>query len=154
MGLFKRIGNEIIYLRAALRSLSRLGDIYKHPNETFPDLIEGFARNKPNNIAIYFEDRKITYRELDEAANRYARWAIAQGLGKGHVVAVMMENRPEYIIAWLGVLKAGAAAASSTQISSRARWLTVSTYRVRATLLWARNARKGLRAPPTSLSVR
>ena len=111
MGLFKRIGNEIIYLRAALRSLSRLGDIYKHPNETFPDMIEGFARTKPNNIAIYFEDRKITYRELDEAANRYARWAIAQGLGKGHVVAVMMENRPEYIIAWLGVLKAGAAAA-------------------------------------------
>ena len=111
MGLFKRIGNEIIYLRAALRSLSRLGDIYKHPNETFPDMIEGFARTKPNNIAIYFEDRKITYRELDEAANRYARWAMAQGLGKGHVVAVMMENRPEYIIAWLGVLKAGAAAA-------------------------------------------
>ena len=111
MGLFKRIGNEIIYLRAALRSLSRLGDIYKHPNETFPDMIEGFARTKPNNVAIYFEDRKITYRELDEAANRYARWAMAQGLGKGHVVAVMMENRPEYIIAWLGVLKAGAAAA-------------------------------------------
>ena len=111
MGLFKRIGNEIIYLRAALRSLSRLGDIYKHPNETFPDLIEGFARSKPHNVAIYFEDRKITYRELDEAANRYARWAIAQGLGKGHVVALMMENRPEYIVAWLGVLKAGAAAA-------------------------------------------
>lgn len=111
MGLFKRIGNEIIYLRAALRTLSRVGDIYKRPNETFPDVIEGFARSKPNNIAIYFEDRKMTYRELDEAANRYARWAIAQGLGKGHVVALMMENRPEYLVAWLGVLKAGAAAA-------------------------------------------
>ena len=111
MGLFKRIGNEIIYLRAAMRTLGRLGDIHKHPDHTFPDVIEGFAKTKPNNIAIYFEDRKITYREFNEAANRYARWAKAQGIGRGDVVALMMENRPEYLIAWLGVLKAGGAAA-------------------------------------------
>ncbi|MGB3811229.1 MAG: long-chain-acyl-CoA synthetase [Parvibaculum sp.] len=111
MGLFKRIGNEIIYLRAAMRTLGRLGDIYKHPDQTFPDLIEGLARNKPNNIAIYYEDRKITYRELDAEANRYARWVQSQGMGRGDTVALMMENRPEYIISWLGVLKAGASAA-------------------------------------------
>lgn len=111
MGLFKRVGNEVLYLRAALRSLKKLTAIYDNPKLTYPDLIEGFAKTKPNNIAIYFEDRKMTYRELDEAANRYARWALAQGLGKGHTVALMMENRPEYLVAWLGVLKAGAAAA-------------------------------------------
>ncbi|HEY4344392.1 MAG TPA: long-chain-acyl-CoA synthetase [Parvibaculum sp.] len=111
MGLFKRIGNEITYLRAAMRTLGRLGDIHKHPDRTFPDVIEGFAASKPDNIAIYFEDRKISYREFNEAANRYARWAKAQGIGRGDVVALMMENRPEYLIAWLGVLKAGGAAA-------------------------------------------
>ena len=111
MGLFKRIGNEVIYLRAALRSLKKLTSIYDNPKLTYPDVIEGFAKTKPDNIAIYFEDRKITYREFDEAANRYARWVMAQGMGKGHTVALMMENRPEYLIAWLGVLKAGAAAA-------------------------------------------
>lgn len=111
MGLFKRIGNEIVYLRAALRTLKRLGNIYKNPKETFPDVIEHLARTKPNNIAIYFEDRKLTYREYNEEANRYARWAIAQGLGRGDVVALMMENCPQYLIAWLGILKAGAAAA-------------------------------------------
>ncbi len=111
MGLFKRVKNEIIYLRAALRTLKKLGNIYKHTKETYPDVIEHLARTKPNNVAIYFEDRVITYREFDEAANRYARWALAQGLGRGDVVALMMENRPEYLIAWLGVLKAGAAAA-------------------------------------------
>ncbi len=111
MGLFKRIGNEITYFRAALRTLGRLGDIHKHPDRTFPDVIEGLAATKPNNIAILFEDRKITYREFNEAANRYARWAKAQGIGRGEVVALMMENRPEYLIAWLGVLKAGGAAA-------------------------------------------
>ena len=111
MGLFRRIRNEIIYLRAALRTLKRLRNIYKNPKETFPDVIEHLARTKPDNIAIYFEDRKLTYREYNEEANRYARWAIAQGLGRGHVVALMMENCPQYLIAWLGILKAGAAAA-------------------------------------------
>lgn len=111
MGLFKRIKNEIIYLRAALRTLKTVGSVYERPKETYPDLIEHLARTKPNNIAIYFEDRAITYREFDEAANRYARWVLAQGLGRGDVVALMMDNRPEYLIAWLGVLKAGAAAA-------------------------------------------
>lgn len=111
MGLFRRIGNEIIYLRAAMRTLGRLGDIHKHPDRTFPDIIEGFAQTKPGNIAIYFEERKISYRDFNEAANRYARWAQAQGIGRGDVVALMMENRPEYLIAWLGVLKAGGSAA-------------------------------------------
>ncbi|HEX7776218.1 MAG TPA: long-chain-acyl-CoA synthetase [Parvibaculum sp.] len=111
MGIFKRIRNEIIYLRAALRSLKRLGDIYKTPNRTFVDTVEALAAAKPANIAIYFEDRKLTYRDYNEAANRYAHWARAQGIGRGDVVALMMENRPEYVIAWLGILKAGAAAA-------------------------------------------
>lgn len=111
MGLFKRIKNEIIYLRAALRTLKRLGKIYKNPKETYPDVIERLAREKPNNIAIYFEDRKLTYREFNEEANRYARWAMAQGIGRGDVVALMMENCPQYLIAWLGILKVGGAAA-------------------------------------------
>ncbi|HUD50697.1 long-chain-acyl-CoA synthetase [Parvibaculum sp.] len=111
MGLFRRIRNEIVYVRAALRTLKRLGDIYKTPSKTFADTIEELARSKPNNIAIYFEDRKITYRELDQAASRYARWVLAQGAGKGDVIALMMENRAEYVIAWIGILKAGAAAA-------------------------------------------
>ncbi|HMM15095.1 MAG TPA: long-chain-acyl-CoA synthetase [Parvibaculum sp.] len=111
MGFFRRIRNEIIYLRAALRTLGRLSAIYKTPNRTFADTIEDLAKSKPRNVAIYFENRKITYRELDEAANRYARWAQAQGIGKGDVVALMMENRPEYLIAWIGIIKIGASAA-------------------------------------------
>jgi fatty-acyl-CoA synthase len=111
MGIFRRIRNEVVYARAAIRTLSRLGAIYKTPERTYADAIEDLAVTKADNIAIYFEDRKITYREYDAAANRYARWALAQGLGKGDVVALMMENRAEYLIAWLGILKAGASAA-------------------------------------------
>ncbi len=111
MGLVKRIGNEITFARAAIRTLKKLTAIKENPTATFSDKIEELARDKPNNIAIYFEDRKITYREFNAQANRYARWAISQGIGRGDVVALMMENRPEYLVAWLGIVKAGATAA-------------------------------------------
>lgn len=111
MGLVKRIGNEITFAKAAIRTLKKLTAIKENPGATFSDKIEELARAKPNNIAIYFEDRKITYREFNAQANRYARWAISQGIGRGDVVALMMENRPEYLVAWLGIVKAGATAA-------------------------------------------
>lgn len=111
MGFFRRVRNEIIYVRTALRTLKRLTAIYKTPNRTFADVIEDLARTKPKNVAILCEDRKFTFREFDEAANRYARWAMAQGIGKGDVVALLMENRAEYVIAWLGIIKTGACAA-------------------------------------------
>ncbi|MEX0840204.1 MAG: long-chain-acyl-CoA synthetase [Parvibaculum sp.] len=111
MGLIKRIGNEITFLRAALRTLKKATAVRENAAHTLADTIEELARTKPNNIAIYFEDRKITYREYNEAANRYARWAKDQGLGRGDVIALMMENRPEYLVAWLGIIKAGATAA-------------------------------------------
>ncbi len=57
------------------------------------------------------EDRIVTYAELDAGANRFARWAHAQGLRKGDVVSLLMENRPEYLMAWIGLIKNGCIAA-------------------------------------------
>jgi fatty-acyl-CoA synthase len=111
MGLVKRIGNEITYMRTAMRALKRVNGVYETPDRTFADVIEDLARTKPKNIAILFEDRSITYAELNAAANRYARWVRSLGVQKGGGVALLMENRPEYIIAWLGVIKAGGVAA-------------------------------------------
>ena len=41
------------------------------------------------------------------APNRYARWALEQGLGKGDVVCLLMPNRPEYMAIWLGITRVG-----------------------------------------------
>ena len=49
----------------------------------------------------------MTYRQYDERADQYARWAMAHGVGKGDVVALMMPNRPEYLAVWLGIARAG-----------------------------------------------
>jgi len=111
MGLVKRISNEVTYLRAAMRSLKRVGAVYDDPHRTFADVIEDIARTKPDNVAIVSDGGEMTYGELNAAANRYARWAREQGIGPEKSVALLMENRAEYIVAWLGIVKAGGAAA-------------------------------------------
>ena len=49
----------------------------------------------------------MTWVELDRYANRVANWALEQGLSRGEVVALLMENRPEYIATWLGLSRVG-----------------------------------------------
>ena len=57
--------------------------------------------------ALIFEDRTITFGELNAQANRYANYFNTLGLKKGDVVALLMENRPEYLIAATGLSKLG-----------------------------------------------
>ena len=51
----------------------------------------------------------MTYRELEEAANRLAHLLAAHGVGPGQCVALLLERSAEAIVAMLAVLKAGAA---------------------------------------------
>jgi fatty-acyl-CoA synthase len=53
----------------------------------------------------------LSYRGLAERSRRYTRWALAQYIAKGDVVALLMPNRPEYFATWLGLTRAGAAVA-------------------------------------------
>ena len=63
----------------------------------------------PEAVAVTFEGRSMTYRELEEAANRLAHLLAAQGVGPGQCVALLLERSVEAIVAMLAVLKAGAA---------------------------------------------
>jgi fatty-acyl-CoA synthase len=74
---------------------------------TAADLIEESARRYADRVFVEFEGRTLTYAEFNRTANRVAHWAIDRGLQKGHVVALMMENRPEYLCVWAGLAKAG-----------------------------------------------
>ncbi|NLW92654.1 MAG: long-chain-acyl-CoA synthetase [Syntrophomonadaceae bacterium] len=57
--------------------------------------------------AIIFEERTVTFEELNALANRYANHFKSLGLQKGDVVALLMENRPEFLIAASGLSKLG-----------------------------------------------
>ena len=65
----------------------------------------------PDRPALIGEERSLTWRELDEYANRVANWALGEGLGRGDVVALSMENRPEFIGIWLGLSRIGVVSA-------------------------------------------
>ena len=54
-----------------------------------------------------FEDRSLTFAELDEEANRFADRLLQLGLKPGASVAIMLENCPEFLAAWFGIAKAG-----------------------------------------------
>lgn len=71
------------------------------------DRFREMARKYPNKVAIIFEDRQITFRELDELSNRIANVVRASGLRHGDAVAVFMENSLEYLAVFLGLCKLG-----------------------------------------------
>ena len=74
---------------------------------TVADRFEEHAVNIPDNTFLIYNDESITYAQVNQEANRYADIALQQGLKTGDVAAVMIENRPEFFYAWLGLAKIG-----------------------------------------------
>jgi fatty-acyl-CoA synthase len=111
MGLAEVVNREAGYIAAVARTLILSRNVHPNAKLTIADWTERWARERPDAPAVLQEDRVVTWRELDAGANRYARWAKSLGLKKGDVVSILMENRPEFIMAWLGLVKTGAVAA-------------------------------------------
>ncbi|HJP94904.1 MAG TPA: amino acid adenylation domain-containing protein [Pyrinomonadaceae bacterium] len=67
------------------------------------------VEREPDAIAVETAGERISYRELDERANRLAAYLISRGVRLEDRVGVCLERSVEMIVAILGVLKAGAA---------------------------------------------
>src|SRR5438105_1271527 len=109
--LFERLRGDFTYLRCAWRTLRRTGPIGRNPTCIFPAVVEEVAARYADRPALYSDRERLTYRALVARSCRYSRWALAQGLAKGDVVALLMANRPEYVAIWLGIIRAGGAVA-------------------------------------------
>ncbi|MBP2479713.1 amino acid adenylation domain-containing protein [Crossiella equi] len=79
------------------------------PETTVPALFETQARLSPGAVAADFEGAGLTYRELNERANRLAHALLATGLAPDEVVAIALPRGLDLVVAILAVLKAGAA---------------------------------------------
>ena len=111
MALMRRLISEIAYLRNALRTLNRVKPIKSTPDRIICDRLSEIATRHGDRVALISDREKFTFRQFEERVNRYARWALSEGIGKGDVIALMMPNRPEYLAIWLGIAKAGGATA-------------------------------------------
>ena len=79
-----------------------------NPNMSKYDYMYENSKNNMNNIALTFEDRKISYEELFESINKYAKVLHSKGIQKGDLVGVCTLNTPEsvYLIYALNLLGA------------------------------------------------
>lgn len=77
-------------------------------DKTITQLFEEQVEKTPDNIAVVFENQKLTYRELNERANSLASYLRSQKIGRNDIVGIMVNRSLEMIISILAVLKSGA----------------------------------------------
>jgi amino acid adenylation domain-containing protein len=85
-------------------------DINYSSNKTIVELFEGQVSRTPNNTALVFRNKKLSYNELDKLSNQLAHYLIDNYKIKPDDLIGVMLNRSEWsIVSILGILKAGGA---------------------------------------------
>src|SRR5262249_11280668 len=90
----KRLGGSMLD-GESLADILTVGDITRH-----------HAKIRPDRVAIHFEGRHTTYRELDRRANRVANGLIADGVRPQARIAYLAKNSPAFFDLWFGAAKA------------------------------------------------
>ena len=70
--------------------------------------VEVSARRFPNKPYLVFYDTQISFAEFKDEAERVAGWLEAQGVKKGDRVLLYMQNSPQFVLAYYGILRANA----------------------------------------------
>lgn len=86
---------------------------------TIPALLDRRAAERGDQTFLYFRDRQVTYAELAATVDRVAAGLERLGVAPGQRVALLLPNCPEFLEAFFGVMRAGAAAVPiNTQLKS------------------------------------
>jgi long-chain acyl-CoA synthetase len=79
----------------------------QYPDISLHHLLDDAVRDFPEREAIFFQGRKITYRQLGEEVANAASGLAQGGLRKGQRMAIMLPNCPQYVAAYYAILKIG-----------------------------------------------
>ncbi|GLH80123.1 long-chain-acyl-CoA synthetase [Bradyrhizobium sp. SSBR45G] len=90
-----------------LKAIELTARIEAEPVRLFADIVDDWAAKQPGRPALVSERETLSYAALSARINQYARWALANGIGPGATVALMMPSRPDYLAAWLGISRVG-----------------------------------------------
>ena len=87
---------------------NQASNLLKYPVVPLHGLLEQAAKTHPEKTALVYCTQEITYPELNRIANQFANFLIELGIKKGERVALFLPNTPQFVVAFFGVLKAGA----------------------------------------------
>lgn len=79
------------------------------PNVSLSELLSKQAEITPNNIALEYNNTKISYCDLHHKVNQFAHYLVAQGVQSGDYIAVSYPRSPELVYAILAIIQCGAA---------------------------------------------
>jgi fatty-acyl-CoA synthase len=94
-----------------IRALEATAPIARNAQRLLLDVIADLVAVRGDAPALLSARDTLSFAELAARANRYARWALDQGVAKGDTVALMMPNCPDYMAIWLGISAVGGAVA-------------------------------------------
>jgi fatty-acyl-CoA synthase len=90
-----------------LKAIELTSRIEADPHRLFADLVDDWATRQPDHPSLLSDRESLSYRDLNERINRYARWALASHVAKGETVCLLLQGQPDYLAAWLGLTKVG-----------------------------------------------
>ncbi len=81
---------------------------FTRKNHVLADLFRKCLNKHPHKPCIVFQDQVWTFQDIEDYSNKIARIFLENyGLKKGDCVALLLENKPEYVAIWLGLSKIG-----------------------------------------------
>jgi len=107
MKFLRRILRSLGFVRSYLPFMITAAKASSERQVDYSDLLEAHFGSYADRPALIGESGNMSWATLDAFANRVAHWAIGEGLRRGDIVALLMENRPEYIAIWLGLSRIG-----------------------------------------------
>ena len=134
-----RLGEIPDYLQLA-RDLPKLAPWAKiSPAQLLADRVA----NQPNALALAYLDERYSWSELDQRASQYAACFAREGVARGDVVALVMDNRPDYLFSVMGLGKLGAVAALiNTNLSGKPLVHSLNVGKAKKILAGAEHATK------------
>lgn len=79
-----------------------------YPAITLQGILQKTAEKYPENVAVAYSGKEISYAQLDSFSNQFANGLVKLGVKKGDRVALFLPNIPQFVISYFGVLKVGA----------------------------------------------
>ncbi len=106
------VPKDVDFVNSSFDQLSIIGDEVnaKYPKKKcIHDIFEAQVEETPDRIAVVMDDSYVTYRQLEEKSNQFARFLKEKGVQPEILVGICLDRSLDFIIAILSILKAGGA---------------------------------------------